>query len=174
MSDTQPMSTNDRLLKEFLGESTPEMRGIWLDRQTPAIRAALLEHWAHSPDLKVSDVLALPEEHRHMGIMFLMGNPKLSIRGSNKSFMVAPAEPGVSVTVEAGTSGRRRLFTTIAEPTTMGCPQAINALLQFGPTAEIEQQRGKLKEMSSAEMGAYYAAQYAQETDKTSKKSARA
>ena len=114
---SESLSTNDRLLKEFLSEPTPDMRGLWLDRQPVAIRKALFEHWAHSPDLKASDVLALPDEHRNDATMFLVGNPKLQIRGSNKSFMLAPAEPGVAVSVEAGTQGRRRLFTTIAEPT---------------------------------------------------------
>lgn len=177
------LTADERMLAEFLERPDPDARARWLATQPEVARRALYSVWAQSRDLQLDDVIGLPEPRRHEMTMHLVGNKKLGIRPTAKSFIIiAPEGPTFKATlekgateerkimVENGTDGKRRLFITFEEPQTLPMREALNCLLQYGAYAPIEEHRGKLKQVSAKEFAAWQLAQEEKEVSGSTKK----
>jgi len=134
----------DRQLDGLL-ELEPEQRPTFFQMRSEAEREAIMALWARSPRLRVTDVVALPQPYQAELISFVVGNPQLGRPGVDTIFTVEPT--GKPVKLERGTENNQRRFRLIAEPTSMNAKHAVHAMLCYGPYADMETNRGKLREV---------------------------
>ena len=155
MSDLTPVE--QRSVDDFLSLEFPNERGEWIRRLSNEGRKGFYAAFVKLPDLQLEDVLALPEPWRHELNFHLIGNdhPEMKIRNCGRSFAIGPVDQPVKV--EDGTSGGQRRWLTIDEPKMLECRKAINCLLQYGKHAEHDHNRGKLRQMSMAEVAKWHA-----------------
>lgn len=144
------IALNPSLLDELL-EMKPEDRAGYLMLRDPATRTALLQLWANDSRLRATDIVLLADPYRVELTHLVVGNPKKQMRNMGKVFYVKPAKADDVIELEDGTRGQKRAYIKIDRPNTMPAERAIQAIIQFGPTAEFKQNCGRLVEISAVE-----------------------
>lgn len=155
-----PNPVEQRAIEDFLSFEYPEQRAEWLRQKSEEGRRAFFSAFARAKDTLLEDVLSLPSPWRDEALFHFTGNnhAEMRIHPCGRSFTIAPTD-STPVRVENGTQNGKRQWLTISEPTPLETRKAINCLLQFGENAEHEANRGKLKQMTTQELGEWYSKQ---------------
>lgn len=141
---TPKVSAQDKLCQDFLAVE-PDERVFWLRSRTESERLALWQVLAAYPDLRATDVATLPQPYQAELCRFVCGDPQRGIGASGRAWAIEPTDKPVSFQV--GTYQNRRRMMTIDKATHLQASLAINALVNYGPDAQIGINRGLLREV---------------------------
>jgi hypothetical protein len=147
-------TVESNLIEEFI-EQPKEMRSAWLNLRPRMQQDAILLAFSHDSRLTVTDAIYLEEVHHVRACQAIVGHRRRGIPASGRTFFVGPVKDGDAIPLSNGSLNNKTRYINIDRPMPIPANKAIQAIYCWGPRAELESQRGRLKELTAMEFGIY-------------------
>ena len=134
----------ERLLRDLV-ELKPHEREPFFRIRGEEERHEILNLWAESDLLTCTDIVHLPQPYQAELIERVCGNPQKGMNSTGRVFTIEPTHGPIRL--PQGLRRNERQFVNLTGPLPMEANKAISAMLLYGPTAPVESNRNKVREV---------------------------